>query len=293
MKIHTTATANGVESKNGAPSRVANGSSDPLWESLLADAEALLGREPAMAGLVATALLNQPSLEHALAYRLAYKLAGPEMSAIALRDVFAAAMQASEETSAAARADLAAVLERDPACRSALQPLLYFKGFLSAQAARHAHALWNGGRRELALFLQMRVSEVFGLDIHPAARLGRGLMLDHGTGIVIGETAVVGEGVSMLHGVTLGGSGKESGDRHPKIGDGVLIGAGASILGNIAVGKASRVGAGSVVLHPVPSHVTVAGVPARIVGDAGGTRPADAMDHCFSPERLDFLGANI
>lgn len=269
------------------------GGSDALWEGLRSDARELLAREPAMSGLVSTAIIDQPTLEHALAYRLAYKLAGPEMSAIALRDVFATAIGISDEIGDGARADLVAVRERDPACRSYLQPLLYFKGFLATQAARAAHTLWHAGREELALFIQMRVAEVFSLDIHPAARLGRGIMMDHGTGIVIGETAVVGNGVSMLHGVTLGGSGKETGDRHPKIGNNVLIGTGASILGNIVVGESSRVGAGSVVLHPVPPGKTVAGVPARIVGDAGGGCPASRMDHRISLDEVRFLGENI
>ncbi len=275
-----------------SPLRTATGT-DALWEGLRADARDLLVREPAMSGLVSTAIIDQPTLEHALACRLAYKLAGSEMSAIALRDVFAMAIGLSDAIGDGARADLAAVRERDPACRSYLQPLLYFKGFLSTQAARAAHTLWHAGREELALFIQMRVAEVFSLDIHPAARLGKGIMLDHGTGIVIGETATVGDGVSMLHGVTLGGNGKETGDRHPKIGNDVLIGAGASILGNIPVGDSSRVGAGSVVLHPVPPNKTVAGVPARIVGDAGGESPATRMDHRISIEEIRFLGENI
>ncbi len=269
------------------------GAPDSLWDGLRSDARELLAREPVMSGLVSTAVIDQPTLECALAYRMAYKLAGPEMSAIALRDVFAMAMNLSDDIGAGARADLVAVRERDPACRSYLQPLLYFKGFLATQAARAAHALWHAGRQELALFVQMRVAEVFALDIHPAAKLGRGIMLDHGTGIVIGETAAVGDGVSMLHGVTLGGSGKETGDRHPKIGNDVLIGAGASILGNIRVGDSSRVGAGSVVLHPVPPNTTVAGVPARIVGDAGGSSPATRMDHRIPLDELRFLGENI
>ena len=269
------------------------GAGDPLWEGLREDARELLAREPVMSGLVSTAIIDQSSLECALAYRLAYKLAGPEMSAIALRDLFAMAMSLSDSVGAGARADLAAVRERDPACHSYLQPLLYFKGFLATQAARAAHVLWHADRTELALFIQMRVSEVFALDIHPAARLGRGIMLDHGTGIVIGETATVGDGVSMLHGVTLGGNGKETGDRHPKVGRDVLIGAGAAILGNIPIGDCSRVGAGSVVLHPVPAHKTVAGVPARVVGDAGGANPAFCMDHRISLDETRFLGENI
>lgn len=265
---------------------------DPVWSKLRVEAEALLDREPTMSGLVTTAVIDQEHFEDALAYRLAFKLAGPEMSAIALRNVLAAAIADSPAISDGARADLVAVLDRDPACTGYLQPLLYFKGFLAIQANRSAHAIWHAGRHDLAFFLQMRVSEVFGVDIHPAARLGKGIMIDHATGVVIGETAVVGDGVSMLHGVTLGGTGKESGDRHPKIGQDVLIGAGAAILGNITVGECSRVGAGSVVLTNVPPCKTVAGVPARIVGEAGCTSPASAMDHQIRFAD-SFFGENI
>lgn len=266
---------------------------DPVWDEIRADAQELLTREPAMSGLVSTAVVAQASLNDALAYRIAYKLAGPEMSAIALREVLASALASAPEIGTAARADLIAVRTRDPACRSYLQPLLYFKGFLAIQAARAANALWVSRRQELAFFLQMRVSEVFAVDIHPAAQLGCGLMIDHATGVVIGETAVVGDGVSMLHGVTLGGTGKEEGDRHPKIGRNVLIGAGAAILGNIRIGEGSRIGAGSVVLRDVPSGKTAAGVPARIVGDAGDALPSETMDHRIVFEHNAFLGENI
>lgn len=266
---------------------------DAIWRRIREEARALIDREPAMSGLVITAVMNQPRLEDALTYRLAYKLAGPEMSAIALRDVFAEAVEGSPELGALARGDLEAVLDRDPACHRYLQPLLYFKGFLAIQAARAAHALWNAQRQEMAAFLQMRVSEVFAADIHPAVRIGRGLMIDHLTGVVIGETAVIGDNVSMLHGVTLGGTGKEQGDRHPKIGDDVLIGACASILGNIRVGEGCRVGAGSVVLRDVPPGRTVAGVPAKIVGDAGSPRPGASMDHRIEFDDNYFLGDSI
>ena len=172
-----------------------------------------------------------------------------------------------------------AVLDRDPACSRAIEPLLYFKGFHAIQGHRLAHWLLNAGRRDLALYLQSRSSEVFQVDINPAARLGRGLFFDHATGIVVGETAVIEDDVSILQGVTLGGTGKESGDRHPKIRHGVLIGAHSSILGNIEVGRNSRVAAGSVVLKPVPPCTTVAGVPARVIGEAGCAEPARSMDH--------------
>ncbi len=266
---------------------------DPIWRSVREEARALIDREPAMSSLVITAVMNQPRFEDALTYRLAYKLAGPEMSAIALRDVFAEAMEADPALGDLARSDLEAVLDRDPACHRYLQPLLYFKGFLSIQAARAAHALWSADRPEMAAFLQMRVSEVFAADIHPAVRIGPGLMIDHLTGVVIGETAVIGSNVSMLHGVTLGGTGKEQGDRHPKIGDDVLIGANASILGNIRIGDGCRVGAGSVVLRDVPPCKTVVGVPARIVGDAGSPKPGASMDHQIEFDDGHFMGDSI
>jgi serine O-acetyltransferase len=178
----------------------------------------------------------------------------------------------------AARADLVATYERDPVCHRFVQPLLFFKGYQAVQAYRVAHRLWDTGRRDLAYFVQMRSSEVYGVDIHPGARMGKGIMIDHAHSIVIGETAVVGDNVSMLHSVTLGGTGKEEEDRHPKIGDGVLIGAGAKVLGNIRVGCCSRIAAGSVVLNDVPEKTTVAGVPAKVVGEAGCAQPAITMD---------------
>jgi serine O-acetyltransferase len=183
-----------------------------------------------------------------------------------------------------ARADAIAVFERDPACHGYLQPLLFFKGYLALQAYRVGHWLWSSGHKDLSYFVQMRTSEVFGVDIHPGARLGHGIMIDHAHSIVIGETAVVGDNVSMLHAVTLGGTGKSDGDRHPKIGNGVMIGAGAAVLGNISIGDCSRVAAGSVVLQDVPPCTTVAGVPARIVGAAGCDQPSKMMDQLFGVE---------
>ncbi len=255
---------------------------DPVWNELRAAAEGLAAREPALASLVHAVILTHDRLEDALSYRLAQKLASTEISALALRDLAAEAMLSAPEIAQAARADIAAVIERDAACDSPLQPVLFFKGFQAVLTHRLSHWCWNRGRRDMAFMLQMRMSEVFSVDIHPGARLGRGLMIDHATGVVIGETAVVGDDVSMLQGVTLGGTGKESGDRHPKIGHGVLIGANASILGNIRVGDCSRVGAGSVVLHEVPPCKTVAGVPAKIVGDSGCAHPSRSMDHRIS-----------
>lgn len=262
--------------KGGAPDI------DPVWNDIRVAAKELVAREPAMANIVHLMVLQHERFEGALSYRIAQKLGGEELSALALRDLAAGAMAIEPDIAAAARADIVAVFERDPACTSYLQPMLFFKGFQSIQASRIAHHYWGSGRKELAQLLQMRISEAFGVDIHPGARVGRGIMIDHATGVVIGETAVVGDDVSMLHGVTLGGTGKEGGDRHPKIGRGVLIGAGASILGNITIGDCSRVGAGSVVLHDVPPCKTVAGVPAKIVGNAGCSSPSRSMDHVIS-----------
>lgn len=252
---------------------------DPVWERIRAEAMEALRDEPLLGAMVHASLLHHATMEGALAYRFALKLASGEMGEQLLREIADAAYAADPELGRAARADLVAVFERDPACHRFLEPLMYFKGFQAVQAYRVAHWLWCEGRRDMAQFVQARMSEVFSIDIHPAARIGMGLMIDHAHAIVIGETAVVGDNVSMLHSVTLGGTGKEHGDRHPKIGNGVLIGAGAKVLGNIHVGHCSRIAAGSVVLEDIPPLKTVAGVPARIVGEAGCDQPARTMDH--------------
>lgn len=256
---------------------------DPVWSRIRLEAEAAIAGEPLLGGLVHSSVLHHPSFERALAYRISMKLTSPEMSGQMVRELVDEALE-DPAIAGAARADIVAICDRDPATHTFLQPLLYFKGFQAVQAYRVAHHLWTQGRRELAWFLQMRVSETFGVDIHPGARIGRGIMIDHAHSIVIGETAVVGDNVSMLHSVTLGGTGKEDGDRHPKIGDGVLIGAGAHVLGNITVGHCSRIAAGSVVLYDVPPCKTVAGVPARIVGEAGCAQPAISMDQMVPGE---------
>ncbi|MFT6119253.1 MAG: serine O-acetyltransferase [Yoonia sp.] len=235
-----------------------------------------------MGGLVHSGVLHHKNLESALAHRIAMKLASAEMSEQILRELADDAMEQEPDLAAAARADLVAILDRDPACHRLLQPLLFFKGFQAIQAYRLGHWLWQQGRRDMAYFIQMRVSEVFGVDIHPGAQLGRGVMIDHAHSIVIGETAIVGDNVSMLHSVTLGGTGKEDDDRHPKIENGVLIGAGAKVLGNITIGHCSRIAAGSVVLEAVPPMKTVAGVPARIVGEAGCAQPSLTMDQLLN-----------
>ena len=251
---------------------------DPVWGRITQEARLAVAEEPLLGGLIHSSLLHHPTLERALAYRISMKLASSEMSEQILREIADEAHNDDPEIGAAARADLVATNERDPACHRLLQPILFFKGFQALQAYRVAHWLWRQNRRDLAYFFQMRVSEVFSVDIHPAARFGRGTMLDHAHSIVIGETAVVGDNVSMLHSVTLGGTGKEDGDRHPKVGNGVRIGAGAKILGNITVGACSRIAAGSVVLTDVPPKVTVAGVPARIIGQAGCSQPSVVMN---------------
>jgi serine O-acetyltransferase len=251
---------------------------DPIWDAVVADAREICTAEPSLAGLVVSSILNHSGFNAALAHRLASRLDHADLPADLIRQAFEEAMVEDGEIAAAARADLAATLERDPACHRAVEPLLYFKGYQAIQTHRFAHALWNKGRKDFALYLQSRSSQVFQVDIHPAARLGRGLMLDHATGFVMGETAVIGDHVSILHAVTLGGTGKADEDRHPKIGNGVLLGAGAKILGNIKIGECSRVAAGSVVLKDVPPRMTVAGVPAKIVGEAGCAQPATVMD---------------
>lgn len=255
---------------------------DPVWDRINADAREVILAEPLIGGLVHSSVLHHVSLERALSYRIAMKLASREMSEQILREIADEAYASDPSLGDAARADLVAVFERDPACHRLLQPLLFFKGFQAVQAYRVGHWLWKQGRRDIAYLIQARVSEVFGVDIHPAARIGKGLMIDHAHSIVVGETAVVGDNVSMLHSVTLGGTGKEDDDRHPKIGDGVLIGAGAKVLGNIKVGNCSRIAAGSVVLEEVPPCKTVAGVPAKIVGEAGCAQPALSMDQILN-----------
>lgn len=254
---------------------------DPVWQRVCEEAVQAIGAEPLLGGLIHSSILHHASFERALAYRFSLKLASGEMSEQILREIADEAFTAEPELGQFARADVMAVYDRDPACHRYLQPMLFYKGFQAVQAYRIGHWLWTQGRKDLAYFVQMRVSEVFGVDIHPNARLGRGIMIDHAHSIVIGETAVVGDNVSMLHSVTLGGTGKEDGDRHPKIGDGVLIGAGAKVLGNITVGHCSRIAAGSVVLHDIPCCKTVAGVPARIVGEAGCEQPSIMMNQVF------------
>jgi serine O-acetyltransferase len=258
---------------------------DPVWTLIRREAEEIAQSEPLMASLVHAGVLHHTSLERAMSFRIAQKLASPEMSELILREIADEAYAREPRLGVEMRADILAVYERDPACHRCIQPLLFFKGFQALQCYRIGHWLWRNKSRDLAYFIQMRTSEAFGVDIHPAARVGQGVMMDHAHSIVIGETAVVGDNVSMLHSVTLGGTGKEDGDRHPKIRDGVLIGAGAAVLGNLEVGHCSRIAAGSVVLEDVPPCKTVAGVPARIVGEAGCAEPSKTMDHLLREAR--------
>jgi serine O-acetyltransferase len=265
----------------GAPDTVA-GKVDPVWDRLRSEAEAIVQAEPAIAGFVLSAVLHQPSLEAAVIHRVASRLGHAAVPADIIEQIFLEAVAHDPSIGAAMRADISAVIDRDPVVTRAVEPVLYFKGFHAIQTHRLAHWLWKRGRQDFALYLQSRSSDTFQTDIHPAARIGRGIFLDHATGLVVGATAVIEDNVSMLQDVTLGGTGKERGDRHPKIRHGVLIGAGAKILGNIEVGHCARIAAGSVVLKPVPHNATVAGVPAKVIGTAGCEEPARSMDHCFS-----------
>lgn len=251
---------------------------DPIWNEVRREAEDAAQKEPVLGAFFHSSVLNQPSLEAAVSHRIASRLDHGDVPASLIRQSFEAMLRDDETWPTVMRVDLQAVFERDPACVRYLEPLLYFKGFHAIQTHRLAHWLLNQGRRDFALYLQSRSSALFQTDINPAARIGKGIFLDHATGLVVGETAVIGDDVSILHGVTLGGTGKEGSDRHPKIGNGVLIGAGSSILGNIKVGHCSKIAAGSVVLSEVPPCKTVAGVPAKVVGEAGCSEPSRAMD---------------
>ncbi|MBL4819741.1 MAG: serine O-acetyltransferase [Gammaproteobacteria bacterium] len=249
-----------------------------VWEKLTDEAQLVVQREPLLASYVYTCILNHKSLQSALSFILANKISDKVMPAIAVRELFDSAFQASPEIIQHAANDIRAVFERDAAISSYLPVILYLKGFQSIQVHRLAHFLWSSDRRDLALFIQSRNAEVFAVDIHPACTIGRGVMFDHATGIVIGETSVIEDDVSILQSVTLGGTGNEQGDRHPKIRSGVMISAGAKILGNIEIGVGAKVGAGSVVLNDVPPHTTVVGVPAKAVGKPGSESPSQTMN---------------
>ncbi len=255
---------------------------DPLFTRVRQEAEDMVRREPELSGFVFSTILNHSTLESAVIQRVSSRLDHREVSGDLISQAFIDFAARDPSIGEAFRADIIAVADRDPASNRLLEPLLYFKGFHALQTYRLAHALLKAGRKDFALYLQSRASEVFQCDINPAAKIGKGIFIDHATGLVVGETTVIEDDVSILQDVTLGGTGKESGDRHPKIRHGVLIGAGAKILGNIEVGHCARVAAGSVVLAPVPHNTTVAGVPAKVVGVAGCAEPARTMDQLLA-----------
>jgi serine O-acetyltransferase len=259
---------------------------DPVWARIRGEAEAVVRTEPELATFIYASVLHHDTLEAAVVHRIVERLNHPDASGELLRQAYADAIQDDRSIGLAMRADIVAVVDRDPATNRCLDPVLYFKGFHAIETHRLAHWLWGRGRRDLAYYLQSRSSSVFQTDIHPAATIGRGTFLDHATGLVVGETAVVEDNVSILHGVTLGGTGKQDGDRHPKIRYGVMIGAGAKIMGNIEVGPCARIGAGSVVLSSVPPNTTVAGVPARVIGEAGCPEPSRSMNQIFQDAGL-------
>ncbi|UXN04480.1 serine O-acetyltransferase [Bartonella sp. HY406] len=249
-----------------------------LWSLIYSEAEAAIVNDHTMSGFLYPSVLNHQSLRTAVINRLVDRLYHYDLDQDVLRQTLTEAAATIENFDEMLSEDIAAVFDLDPACHRLMDALLYFKGFHALQTYRLANALWQAGRIDFSYYLQSRSSSVFQTDIHPAATIGKGIFLDHATGLVIGETAVVEDHVSILHSVTLGGTGKAGGDRHPKIRHGVLIGAGAKILGNIEVGHCSKIASGSVVLKDVPAGVTVAGVPARIIGEAGCTEPARNMD---------------
>jgi len=258
---------------------------NPVWGALREEAQSIIDNDPAMSGFVYGNVLNQKTLEDAVMQRICERLHQPEFSADMIRGVFEEMHADWPEWSEIVRVDIAAVYDRDPACTRFIEPILYFKGFHAIQTHRLAHWAWHRGRKDFALYLQSRSSEIFQTDINPQATFGRGIFMDHATGIVVGATAVIGDDVSILQDVTLGGTGKEGGDRHPKVQDGVLIGAGAKVLGNIIVGACSRIAAGALVVKPVPPKTTVAGVPARVVGVAGCSQPSRTMDQILADDK--------
>jgi serine O-acetyltransferase len=254
---------------------------DPVWARVRREAEEIVRREPELASFIYSTILHHDTLEAAIIYRLSERLDHAALPGELIRQAYTDALEDMPALREIFRADLMATVDRDPATHRLIEPVLYYKGFHAIETHRLMHWLWKQGRRDFALYLQSRASAVFQCDIHPAAEIGRGIFLDHATGLVVGETAVIGDDVSMLHGVTLGGTGKEWEDRHPKIRYGVMISAGAKVLGNIEVGHCARIAAGSVVIKPVPNNVTVAGVPAKVVGQAGCPDPARTMDQMF------------
>lgn len=261
-----------------------------IWRKINHEVQALVANEPLLASFLYETILYHQNFADGLGFHLSNKLDSTHLKGTLIRELFQTAYADAPRLVEQAACDLEAIVTRDPAAGGQYaQPFLFFKGFHALQCYRVAHWLWGHERRTLAMFFQNKISELFAVDIHPAARIGCGILFDHATSLVIGETAVVEDNVSILHEVTLGGTGKEQGDRHPKVREGVLIGAGAKILGNIEIGKGAKIGAGSVVLNPVPAHTTVVGVPAKVVGTTGAVDPALLMDQCLPiPDDYDF-----
>jgi serine O-acetyltransferase len=260
---------------------------DPVWTRIRQEAEDVTRREPELATFIYENGLHPGTLEAAVIHRVSERLGNADVSGDLIRQAFGDALDDEPTIGEAFRADIVATVDRDPATQRFIEPVLYYKGFHAIQTHRLAHWLHRKGRKDFALYLQSRSSSVFQCDINPAAKIGRGIFLDHATGLVVGETATIDDDVSILHDVTLGGTGKEHEDRHPKIRRGVMIGAGAKILGNIEVGHCARIAAGSVVIKSVPNNVTVAGVPAKVVGEAGCPEPSRAMDQMLYGIMLD------
>lgn len=257
---------------------------DPIWDAIREEAKLEAEKEPILSSFLYAGILAHECLEQALGFVLANRLQNPTLLATQLLDIFNGVMMHDKGIHRSIRHDIQAFKDRDPACLSYSSAILHLKGYHALQAHRVAHKLWNQGRTLLALALQSRISEVFGIDIHPAAKIGEGILLDHGTGVVIGETAVIGNRVSILHGVTLGGTGKETGDRHPKIGEGALLGACVTVLGNISIGAGAMVAAGSLVLKDVPPHSVVAGNPAKLIRVIDEQDPSLAMKYDAAKE---------
>jgi serine O-acetyltransferase len=254
---------------------------DPVWARIRQEAEEVVRREPELATFIYSTILHHDRLEAAVVHRISERLDHTEVSAELIRQAYEDALEGEPAIGHAFRADIVATFDRDPATDRFIEPVLYLKGFHAIETHRLAHWLWRKGRKDFAYYMQSRSSSVFQTDIHPAAAIGRGIFLDHATGLVVGETAVIEDDVSILHDVTLGGTGKDHGDRHPKIRQGVMIGAGAKIIGAIEIGHCARIAAGSVVVKPVPHNTTVAGVPAKVIGTAGCPEPSRSMDQMF------------
>lgn len=249
-----------------------------VWTEIRYEAARIAANEDALHRFMHDTILSRESLEEAVAFRLARKFGRVNNTEEDLRRTFLEVFAQSPHIGRQIRSDLLAIRDRDPACPDLLTPALYYKGFQALTSYRISHHLWTRGRREMAYYFESLINEVFAVDIHPAARIGCGILLDHATSFVCGETAVIEDHVSILHEVTLGGTGKQRGDRHPKVRTGVLIGAGAKLLGNIEIGAYAKIGAGSVVLESIPPHVTAVGVPARVIGTPAEDVPADDMD---------------